>query len=104
MTNKAQTHVPWHHYSGSHSVYAHFPDGTAQAICLVTGKRKGDEDRRFANGQAIAALPDLLAFAKAHDAYMLADYEGPDSKALHPNAAENWRMCRAAIAKAEGRS
>lgn len=55
-----------------------------------------------ANARLIAASPDLLAFAKAHDAHMAAHYSGPDSDALHPDAANNWRMCRAAIARAEG--
>lgn len=55
-----------------------------------------------ANARLIAAAPDLLAFAKAYDAFMAAHYSGPDSGALHPDAAYNWRMCRAAIARAEG--
>jgi hypothetical protein len=55
-----------------------------------------------ANARLIAASPDLLAFAKAYDDYMAAHYSGPDSDALHPDAANNWRMCRAAIARAEG--
>lgn len=54
------------------------------------------------NGYLIAASPDLLAFARAYDAFMAAHYSGPDSGALHPDAAYNWRMCRAAIARAEG--
>lgn len=59
-------------------------------------------DECAANARLIAAAPDLLEFAKAHDAYMAVHYSGPDSDALHPDAANNWRMCRAAIAQAEG--
>jgi hypothetical protein len=50
---------------------------------------------------AFDTIKALLAFAEAHDAYMLgAGYEGPEDTALHPNAAANWRTCRAAIARA----
>ncbi len=56
-----------------------------------------------ANARLIAAAPDGLAFALAHDAYMLAaGYASPDDRHLHPNSAANWRQCRAFIAKATG--
>lgn len=52
-----------------------------------------------------ASTPDMLTALKAHDAYMLdAGYNGPESDGLHPTAAENWRMVRAAIAAAEAQS
>jgi hypothetical protein len=55
-----------------------------------------------ANARLIAAAPDLLAFAVAHDAYMLdAGYSGPDDTALHPKAAANWRVCRATLSRAK---
>jgi hypothetical protein len=54
-----------------------------------------------ANALLFRAAPDLLKALKQHDAYMLdAGYSGPESDALHPKAAENWRRVRAAIAKA----
>lgn len=48
-----------------------------------------------------AVMRDALA---AHDAYMLdAGYCcGPESDALHPKAAANWRRIRAALALADG--
>ena len=47
----------------------------------------------------------LRAFASAHDAYMLdAGYSGPDDKALHPKAADNWRQCRSALAQPGSKS
>lgn len=52
--------------------------------------------------RTLNAHDEMLAFAKAHDAYMLgAGYESPDSEALHPKAAANWKACRAAIKAAE---
>lgn len=41
----------------------------------------------------------LLSVLRAHDEYMSASYEGPESAALHPKAAENWRRVRDAIEK-----
>lgn len=70
-----------------------------------------------ANARLIASAPNMRAALLkahtaliAHEAYMTASgYEGPDSSALHPSAAKNWRRVReairdvgAAIAKAEG--
>jgi hypothetical protein len=56
---------------------------------------------REANARLFRAAPDMLKALKQHDAYMLdAGYSGPESDALHPKAAENWRRVRAAIAKA----
>jgi hypothetical protein len=54
-----------------------------------------------ADAHLIAAAPCLADFVQEHDAYMLASgYSGPDDPALHPGAAENWRKCRAALARA----
>lgn len=58
---------------------------------------------QWANARLIAAAPDLLAALQAHDAYMKLWFSGPDSDALHPAAAANWRTIRAAIARAEGK-
>lgn len=55
------------------------------------------------NTALIVAAPALLAFAEAHDAYMLdAGYSGPEDSALHPKAAANWRACRSALSRTEG--
>jgi hypothetical protein len=59
------------------------------------------DDEAWANARLFYAAPDMLKALKQHDAYMLdAGYSGPESDALHPKAAENWRRVRAAIAKA----
>ena len=43
---------------------------------------------------------ELVEALRAHDAYMLsAGYSGPESDALHPNAAENWRRIRDLLAR-----
>lgn len=52
---------------------------------------------------ATTADSDLLAFAKSFDIYMRVAYVTPDSHILRPQAAELWRACIAALAKAEGR-
>jgi hypothetical protein len=62
-----------------------------------------DESELEARGRLIAAAPDGLAFAQHYDAYMSANYsEGPSSSALHPTAAETWRLARSFISKATG--
>jgi hypothetical protein len=55
------------------------------------------------NDRLLSAAPDLLAACRLHDTYMAARYSGPHSEALHAVAAENWRVIRAAIAKADGK-
>lgn len=75
--------------------------GEGQSFGLIAAVTNDDD------AHLIAAAPDLLAFAEAHDAYMSKHYaDGPDSGALHPDAAANWKACRAAIerASAAGRS
>lgn len=67
----------------------------------------GDHEAVFQNWTSVmsvrSAAADLLEALRAHDRYMIhAGYSGPDSSALHPNAAENWRRSRAAVAKAIG--
>lgn len=67
-------------------------------MCGVRGRTL---DEAWANARLFRAAPDMLKALKQHDAYMLdAGYSGPESDALHPKAAENWRRVRAAIAKA----
>ena len=40
----------------------------------------------------------LVEALRAHDAYMAENFnDGPDSKALHPKAAANWKRVRAAL-------
>lgn len=72
-------------------------------VCSMGNALTATVEEAVANARLIAAAPDGLAFAIAHDAYLLASgYSGPDSDALHPDAAANWRACRAFIAKATG--
>lgn len=40
----------------------------------------------------------LVEALRAHDVYMAENFnDGPDSKALHPKAAANWKRVRAAL-------
>lgn len=44
----------------------------------------------------------LVEALRAHDAYMAENFsDGPDSKALHPKAAANWKRVRAALSSWE---
>ena len=77
-------------------------DGKMVADCSIFARRKNEVATNRANARLIAAAPDLLAFAKAHDTYMSKHYsDGPDSSALHRDAAANWKLCRAALAAAK---
>ena len=64
----------------------------ASLICVAVNHYRAVRPARDALlEQAIEAL-------RAHDAYMLdAGYEGPESTALHPKAAENWRRALAVL-------
>jgi hypothetical protein len=57
-----------------------------------------------ANARLIAAAPDMFDALQAHDDYMTIHYHDPDSEALHPDAAANWKRVRAAIARAKSGS
>ena len=76
-------------------------DSRNRNIAGIYGRDSRAEE--IANARLLAAARDLYAALKAHDEYMAdAGYSGPDDKALHPKAAENWRRIRAVMAKARG--
>jgi len=78
------------------------PEGAA--VTAIYYERAAIEREIAKHRRRLEAAPALLDACKAHDRYMLAmGYADPEDPALHPNAAENWRRARAAIAKAEGK-
>lgn len=59
-------------------------------------------DEGEANARLIAAAPEMKEALAAYDEYMGRWYDGPESPALHPDAAANWKRVRRALAKADG--
>ena len=97
----SHTPGPWvarRMYTGGFDIF----DPRNRDVVTVYGGGVETESRE-ANARLIAAAPDGLAFAQHYDAYMSANYsEGPSSSALHPTAAETWRLARSFISKATG--
>lgn len=93
-------------FSGSGCYHTIYEPGRRLPIAFVIGSSeywRDGEAEDTARARLIAAAPDGLAFAQHYDAYMSANYsEGPSSSALHPTAAETWRLARSFIAKATG--
>jgi hypothetical protein len=79
---------PWSYFKGSPSVWA--TGETSRSICTVSGPRKREDPERHANGELIAASPDLLLVVKTLAEAM------PEFSSLA-------MLARAAIDKAEGR-
>lgn len=115
MTEKI-TPTPWQYYWREDEAYEGQADcgifsepRKGQAYSIARCPRYQTKEKWEADAslicRAVNAHDELVAALKAHDEYMLdAGYEGPESKALHPKAAENWCRVRAALAKAEGKS
>jgi hypothetical protein len=71
------------------------PHESAQVGQLGEVKTSESFSKNATKDEAIATLRAAL---QAHDSYMLeSGYEGPESSALHPKAAENWRRVRVAL-------
>lgn len=51
--------------------------------------------------RACNSYPALVSVLRSYDAYMRISYSGPDSDALHPNAATQWRRTLDALTLAE---
>lgn len=72
------------------------PMDTARRMCAAVNAVKGLSSAALESG----VVKDALAALEAHDAYMSEQFrDGPESRALHPKAAENWQRVRAVLAK-----
>jgi len=91
---------PWHVESidGVVRIWATRDGGNDK---LIAGLGFGPLDVREADARLVATAPDAIRACKAHDEYLSKHYDGPDSDALSPEAANAWRLCKAAIAKLE---
>jgi hypothetical protein len=83
-------------------------NGETLQRALAAGQREQEAlagwSKERERADALAGRVRVLAKAlEAHDRYMLdAGYQSPDSDALHPKAAENWRNVRVALQQEAG--
>ena len=78
-------------------IWAHQPSLKGCVVSFTTPSR--DYNVEFIRADLVEPLVEAL---RAHDAYMAENFsDGPDSKALHPKAAANWKRVRAALSSWE---
>jgi len=93
----------WRHEDGlaSGSVYSELRAGLAYAVAICP--KYQTREQWEADAPILSAAPEMYDALKAHDIYMSDQFaDGPDSRALHPDASANWKRVRAALTKAEG--